>query len=410
MSKVVVWGSKASSPVEVKPSVYKLKATEINIDIVASKASNTIWWENNRLVINTDISSIDIIEIHSMIREKTKAISKMTIKANKLKESAEKTRFMIEKNNFNHQYREITAQIKELEALKSKYDDYCGPAKPIILNFRNLSPDKTVIFGKTDVRYNDDKIDAIKDYLVLLKKVIDFDIILQPKPDNVCLECSSVICPFPITPGIITCQACGIDKIVYASNEVYKSRGTDNSYEDISNFSKTLLRFQGKQKIKFGQELYGKLDDYFKRIEKLTSDVIRDLPVLSNGKKQGTSYNLLYTALFETCNSGHYEDANLIAHYYWGWKLPEISSGMEKKILDQYALTQKVFRNMPIDLRGRKSSLNTQYRLFKHLQLAGYPCSITDFKIPDTNDVVEKYDETWLKMCEECDLPFIPTK
>jgi len=409
MKKVVVWSSKKTDVNNEKPH-DNTKITDINLDTIASKISNTIWWENDRLVINNDISSIDIVEIHNMIRDKIKTIDKISIKANKLKELANEIKFMIEKKNLNDKYDELMKRVKYLKQLESHYIDYCTKVKPILIEYKNLSPDKTIFFGKDNIKYNENKIQVIKYYLSIIRKFIDFDIIIQQKPDNVCLDCNMIICSLPITTSIITCPNCNKDKIIYSITEVYKTKNNDNCYEDISNFSKTLMRFQGKQKVKFGNELYMKLDEYFEKIKKPLSDEIKSLPLLSDGKKEGTNYNMLYTALFETGNAGHYEDANLIAHYYWGWTLPELHSSTEKTILEHYSLTQKIFRNMSIDIRGRKSSLNTQYRLFKHLQLVNYPCSITDFKIPDTNDVIESYDDTWEKMCIETGLPFIPTK
>jgi hypothetical protein len=409
MKKVVVWSSKKNEVTNDK-NVDTTKITDINLDTIASKISNTIWWENDRLVINNEISSIDIIEIHNMIRDKIKTIDKIMIKANRMKKMADEIKFMIEKKNLYDKYDELMKRVKYLKELENYYVDYCNVVKPLLIEYKNLSPDKTVFFGKDNIKFNEDKIQVIKNYLCIIKKFIDFDIIIQQKADNICLDCNTIICALPITTSIITCPNCNKDKIIYSNTEVYKTKNNDNCYEDITNFSKTLMRFQGKQKVKFGNELYNKLDNYFIKIKKPISEEIKKLPLLLDGKKEGTNYSMLYAALFETGNSGHYEDANLIAHYYWGWALPELHNSMEKMILDHYTLTQKVFRNMSIDIRGRKSSLNTQYRLYKHLQLVGYPCSIIDFKIPDTNDVIESYDETWEKMCNDAGLEFIPTK
>jgi hypothetical protein len=435
MSKIVIWGKSAkketvnvSSTIVVKEKDKNLSSTIIhsqslpNVEIeydnissfdpdrITSINTSTLNWEDDRMIINNDLNSIDIIEIHCFLRTKIQRRSEQLINQTKiLNNRYANAKTKIQQRNIELELNDLSLRKKENQLLKDKYKDYCDEVKTLLSKYNKILPDKTVIFGKANVQYNQDKINGVKEYLSILSKILSYDIIQRNKPDNICLSCYSVICPLPVSPGVIVCPHCNEEKIIYTSSDT-RNKIIDNGYEDIVNFSKTLSRYQGKQKLKFGERLYTKLDNYFKSIKKPIGEDIKKLPLLPTGKKEGTSYDILYQALADTGNSGHYEDSNLIAHNYWGWKLPEIAPGLEKLILDHYALTQKIFSNMSVELRGRKSSLNTQYRLFKHLELVGFRCSINDFKIPDTEDVVEGYDETWYNMVKEANLVFYPTK
>jgi hypothetical protein len=61
-------------------------------------------------------------------------------------------------------------------------------------------------------------------------------------------------------------------------------------------------------------------------------------------------------------------------------------------------------------------TINTQYRLFKHLEMAGFPCYAVDFRIPKTREIIQADEERWKAMCEGVDehertlgIRFIPT-
>ena len=49
---------------------------------------------------------------------------------------------------------------------------------------------------------------------------------------------------------------------------------------------------------------------------------------------------------------------------------------------------------------GRKSSLNSQWRLYKHLKRLGWPCKEKDFKIPTTQDILDFHKIKWAEICD----------
>ena len=60
-----------------------------------------------------------------------------------------------------------------------------------------------------------------------------------------------------------------------------------------------------------------------------------------------------------------------------------------------------------IEQRYRISSLGTQYRLWRHLQLIGYPCEFGDFKIAENVDSIQTHHRLWKLMCDGANDPEI---
>ena len=115
---------------------------------------------------------------------------------------------------------------------------------------------------------------------------------------------------------------------------------------------------------------------------------------------------MLWTAISEIGHSAYYEDANLIGHLYWGWTLPNVMHHKET-IISHYNKTQKVFYQIPPEERCRNSSLGTQYRLWRHLQLVGHECYMDEFKIAGNSESIRNHNRLWKLMCEGCNDPTI---
>jgi len=129
------------------------------------------------------------------------------------------------------------------------------------------------------------------------------------------------------------------------------------------------------------------------------------LPLTENGRKKGTSREMMFEALSDTNNSAFYDDINLILHLYWGWELPNISH-LEERIMEDYINTQQVYNS--ILKKDRDASLNIQFRLYVHLKAVGYPCTKDDFKIQTSRDSLIFHNEVWKEMCEKTGIKFHP--
>lgn len=83
----------------------------------------------------------------------------------------------------------------------------------------------------------------------------------------------------------------------------------------------------------------------------------------------------------------------------WGWALMDFSH-LEDQVMDDYDTSQRVYEILPKD---RKSSLNRQFRTYKHLRRLGFPCRTSQFRIPTTHDILEFHNTMWSKICEVLD-------
>jgi hypothetical protein len=258
------------------------------------------------------------------------------------------------------------------------------------------------------------RLNIIEQYLIVASRYIN---ITYTKVGSTKARCPGCKTDFSKTHvdvdnGLCICNNCSFERENLSMESHYRDAkrvniGGRNNYDDIDNFKRKMDKFQGKCKSP-PDKIYEQLDEYFVTIKKPTGEVIRKLPLLPNGKKAGTNKLMLITALSETNNSAYYEDANLIAHEYWGWELPDLSA-LEAAITDIYIRTQKVYEEIPD--KGREAAMNTEVRLFlilKGLNYKGCHSEIEDFKFPTSHESLEFHQEMWWIMCRETDFKYYP--
>ena len=117
------------------------------------------------------------------------------------------------------------------------------------------------------------------------------------------------------------------------------------------------------------------------------------MELLSDRTKLGSSRDLMFESLSNIGCSGYYDDINLICNIFFGWPLNDITY-LEDDIMKDYDIFQKVYESLDRD--GRKSSLNSQWKLYILLRRRGLPCKVRDFKIPTTPHIIE-YHKTITK-------------
>lgn len=336
----------------------------------------------------------------------------------------------------------ITSRIckQEIAALKTKIleicnsqriENYKNTVEPILERYRVIPKSTKLvdIMTSTNIQYvpNDhdlERIKVIREFLNVVREIIPVDMVCTGEKSSshglICQGCASDLIDVVInSDGCQICPNCGVERYVTGNYADYiEGEGPDTipspntrGYEDIINFKKTLYRYQGKQIPRVDMTvLIAKLDGYFVERNKQPGHVIKNMPGDSKGRKRETSVAIMLDALSTIGYSSCYEDVNYILNQYWGWDLPDVSH-LEELILSDYCKTQKVWKNMTDIEKGRKSSVSTQYRLMKHLQLRGHICHPEDFKLPQPSSI-RQYDEVWRVMCEYCNDPeiyFIPT-
>jgi len=371
------------------------------------------------------INDFNLFRIHDLIIRKLRAerrqISRLEDKIKTQVEAIKKPQTVIERKRSKEKIKEIKESIREIESGR-RIKKYLELAEPLIHKYESLVPkSRQVDFTATDQEKMEQleeeeknpnywkKMQIVQQYIDLAQKYITVTVIQKKKNMKKCPCGYDLTNVFIDNFGTQICPECGNDRYIIGYNSYKRDNlSSRNDYSDRDNFEKALMRYQGKQVDKIPETLFGDLDEYFKMRGKSVSAVIKSLPYTSRGRKPGTDLPMLYKALLETGYSSLYEDAILIAHKYWGWKLSDVSH-LEAVIMRDYQKTQRVYNMLP---KERSSSLGTQFRLFKHLELRGHVCSVGDFKIVKMRDSLEFHDETWRQMCEGCEDPsiyFIPT-
>lgn len=319
----------------------------------------------------------------------------------------------------------INKEIKKLQTIvndyenKSSYNKYISSTSKLLEEYNKVASNtsKGVVFFKKQLEKEDEaivnhRLYIIREYIDIAKQYIRLEISHKIPSKSSCGSCGVDMSKNLIDEdlGLIICPKCGYERENISYNSTYKdiqrvNLSNRNNYDDCENFRKALLRFQGRQTHRPPAKLYEQLDDYFIKIKKPTGKEITKTPPTEEGKKKGTSREMMFEALSETNNSAYYDDINLILHIYWGWDLPDISS-IEERIMEDYINTQHIYNS--IVQKDRNASLNIQFRLYVHLKAVGYPCTKDDFKIQTSRDSLIFHNEMWNVMCEKTGIKFHP--
>lgn len=235
--------------------------------------------------------------------------------------------------------------------------------------------------------------DVYFDFLNLVELFLPNEVIYEKDDQFKKKKCLNCDCANFITQsGIVYCVNCyseispEISLYSINRNNIYNTY----AYEEKENFKKAMIRFQGKQKIKFPKDFFEKLDEYFESYGLPKGQEVRE-------KKLRPDKELLLKALSERKFNKYYEDINLICHIYWGFELPDVSH-MESKLLEDYEKFNEAYKRLKKD---RKSSLNIQFLLYKLLKRNGFPCTKSDFKLMKTADILEYHERIYHEVCKE---------
>lgn len=354
-------------------------------------------------IYDYDILKIDEIIKKKFQQDKDKKISKLNnlIELEEMKMQERQT--LIQRKASRKKISEYEEEIQKYEENVDK-KNYIEKTKQIINEYAKIGPIKTIISFLTNNKEivsspeNEEQQNyrhkIISNYLEIARKYIQIDLVRSLVDVNSCPGCgidTTKVEMIEDDSDSIICPNCGLEKISIIKSAFYADGGrinnSKNNYEDRANFEKVLLRYQGKQITKPGRDLYMKLDEYFIMRGLPSSQQYKAMPLLSDGTKYGTSKEMIYEALSNIGCSGYYDDINLICSVFFGWALPDISH-LEEDIMKDYDEFQNVYEQLP-DREGRKSSLNSQWKLYILLKRRNWPCKFRDFKIPSTISILE---------------------
>jgi hypothetical protein len=368
--------------------------------------------EEEQPIRDTFVNNYNIVELHMKIcniiaPNGTRAINLMN-EIEKLQMQLSIAKDIIDIKILNNK---ITALKKKLDDIQSSkiLNEYTQKVQPYI-NYYISNPQSYKVVSIINNKSTDTDVERLKvitSFINIARCYVDIDIVRVIEKNMSCEscgfdlsqlenECSAVVC----------CPNCGLqcNLVNHYTSGNDPDKKSKSNYEDKNNMLRAIKRYQGKQNKDIPKSVFDKLDEYFSSLSLPTREEVMKMPKNERGMKPNTSVSMMLNALSNTGNSMYYEDVNLICHLYWGWDLPNIEH-LEDAIMEDYDKSQRVFDEIKGD---RKSSLNTQYRLFRHLQKLGYPCTKNDFKIVITKDILEFYEETWKTICEKLNWKYIP--
>ncbi len=335
-----------------------------------------------------DINYINHIILSTLNQEKNKLIH-LENQLKKLKSLSETIQTYISKKETIKEIEEITKEIENINKSTKLYQ-YKLEAEPLLEQYK---------LHKSNV---EERLKIINDFLKLARKYIIIQVTRQLNYKTVCVSCKISLDDMMCNDGMIRCPNCNYEyRMINATKYTDNNLQHINTENDDENFAKALMRYQGLQNNP-SKALYEKLDVYFKERGFPDAASIKLMPYDDRGRKGNTNKKMLCTALSSIGYASYYEDVNLIGHIYWDWKLPDLTH-LKDLIMKHYMITQKSFYKIPTNVRQRISSLGTQYRLWRHLQLVGHICYMDDFKIAENNDSLQNHHRLWKMMCQLSD-------
>ena len=360
-----------------------------------------------------NILAIDNILMKKFEQDKNKNLDVYRNKLELEKQKILERQTLIERKSSRRKIEKYEEDIKKYEE-NIERDEYLKKTEDLIKSYKKLGTISTIVSFKKNNREEDAPPEdeksqmvrhrIISEYLEHARKYIGINLIRTYLNSGSCPACGAKYNDIELIEddsGSMVCPICNMEKVLIYKNPFFSDgcrvNNSRNNYEDRANFEKVLMRYQGKQITKPDRELYIKLDEYFLSKGLPSSDDYQKMPLMLNGRKEKSSRELMFEALSNINCSGYYDDINLICHVFFGWKLPDVSH-LEEEIMRDYDISQRIYEQLP-NREGRKSSLNSQWRLYVLLKRRGWPCRSRDFKIPMTQNILEYHKMVWKQIC-----------
>ena len=407
-----------------QPTVSNYTPTDLfdielpSISTMSSKETSIVIEEKPQDRVDaTYTDDFNILEVHNLILSRfnygrSRRIDELTVQLHHEQTKLQTPQNIVDRMSTLNQIDKINADINTLTT-NTDIDTYTKEVSDIIEAYRAIGTTTRVVSFKpkgpkvppTKPKENSGTTEdawrhlLISNYLEIARRYITINVIHEIPFDNTCPNCKGDLTNVPIDDdhGVQRCP-CGLERCSLTRTNIYsdstKPTTSRNGYDDRDNFLKALRRYEGKQPNRLPENLIPILDRHYESFGLPKCEEIKQMPLTERGSRGNTSREMMFKALYATGNVAYYEDINLICHIYWGWSLPDISY-LEDQIMDDYDKTQRIYESLP---KERKSNLNIQYRLFKHLQMRKHKCSIDDFKIVKTRDILEYHDSIWRQM------------
>lgn len=423
--KKVMWGKKKTTSTTTQPPPTPGSQTvsfSIDLDLPSIKTIGSLENTSQKIladaekppdhVVDVYTDDYNILELDEIIRRRFAYNQKSKLEECQRRLAMEKLTLSRPCNGV--ELKTAQANIKQFEseiaALTSSRDliKYQAESHELLELYKEIGTKRKVIsFRQVNKEVKKDDDDEFRHliiarYLEVARKYIPLDVTREVAHNDNCPGCNEPLEEVAIDDDTIVqcCAPCGVLKYSLTRSNVSgeSTKSNNNMYDDQENFQKALRRYQGKQQNTIPESLYDELDDYFRSYDLPTSEEVLAEPVNERGTRGKTTREQMYRALLAIRKMAYYEDVSLLGNLYWGWVLPDVSH-LEDQVLEDYSKTQRIYETL--EKSKRKSNLNIQYRLFKHLEMRKHKCHIDDFKMVKTRDILEYHDAMWKKIIEK---------
>ncbi len=300
----------------------------------------------------------------------------------------------------------LRKQVKELEEeikiLRDKPKIYRREVQNIIDRWKHCSTNPKQCYV-TDIDY------YIDEFRKITHKYIPITIIkMQSIPEDVCTFCrQKTLEENPLTQTIY-CTNCKRETIMLSAANGREanddSSGVEEDKVENDRIDQMLIRFQGKQAA-LPKNVYAEIEAFLDSKSIIKQSELRKIISKSPNERHGTSRIAMDEAIKATSNEKYYKDLHLICYVIWNWELPNFSPELEQQVIADYNLTQKYYPELR---EGRRSRLNSDFRIVRHLLTRGYYHPIMlECKLAATQEVLEYHEKTWAHMCEQAGLPYV---
>lgn len=406
------WVPEKSSGLRLPAKINRKEAGNYNLPSLFHRVTDVLFNENNipERLSATYSDDYDILHVHDIILCKLnyekKELPELYHRQDEIESRLTEQLKIVERKKLLGQLDDLRTKIRLIET-ETKKKKYLEESRNLLRRYQELGPNiKVRSFldesEETSLDLNqEERLRIIRQYLDIAKKYIPINIVRIIPNDRRCPGCGQdLILVDPEDYSLERCEECGFERFNLMKPSFFKespnqSKSVSNSdYEDRENFIKALECYLGEQKPP-PESLFKALDRWAEKYNHPSKEEIRQLPLNEDGTRGEYGKSMLLQALADEGYADYYKDVKLIGHLHWGWKLPSVTQQERDLIIQDYDNTQKIFNVIP---KERKSSLNTQYRLYRHLEARKIPCKPTDFKLPTTPGILEEQDTYWREM------------
>lgn len=375
----------------------------------ASQSSSTQIGESSA-TLDADTATYDVIHIDSVVKRELRGeVSKIPSLEKKLKITKwilKNSNDPTERNKAKVQLRQLREEIRDIES-GATLADYIYSTSSIIEQYTKMKPEKqTFLYTEPQdvtILQKNKKNELKLQYLCIARNYIQLSSFRQ---NSRRLMCSNQIAEegneksgrltmcgstdfYYSEDNVYVCMKCSCVTELQSDSPTFKDTERINMsaryvYTRKGHFNDAMNKFEGKQNTNIDASVYHDINESIR---------------LHNLSHRTVTKEQIYMFLSETGNSKRYEDINLIASVVTKNRLkpPDISKYRKNLLLrfDELESAYSVTKDPT-----RVNSMSVNFKLYKLLQLEGFPCKKDDFFILKTQAKTDEHEDAWMRLME----------